>query len=112
MTKIFMPEEFQFTPPTKIHQPSADEIAKLERIFEQDPLWIPTKEEQELLWKNRHYCFDHPHSVTKFVSSIPWGDSSAVSEAYAMLSIWPLLSVPGLTLEVCCIFIYWFDHPK
>ncbi|PRP82087.1 hypothetical protein PROFUN_03777 [Planoprotostelium fungivorum] len=80
--------------------PSKSDVTKMTQLFNTDPLYIPTKEERSMLWTYREYCSRNPISVLKFVWAIPWGDSKAVEEAYSLLTDWPLLPQPAMSLEL------------
>eukprot|EP01117_Protostelium_nocturnum_P008846 TRINITY_DN3170_c0_g2_i1.p1 TRINITY_DN3170_c0_g2~~TRINITY_DN3170_c0_g2_i1.p1 ORF type:complete len:1507 (-),score=561.16 TRINITY_DN3170_c0_g2_i1:79-4599(-) len=85
---------------TAVINPSPDEMFRLNALFKTDPLYPPTKEERDMLWKFKGYCRTVPHSVLKFVWAIPWGEPQAVEEAYSLLADWPLLNEASNALEL------------
>eukprot|EP01114_Cavostelium_apophysatum_P004665 TRINITY_DN1499_c0_g1_i3.p1 TRINITY_DN1499_c0_g1~~TRINITY_DN1499_c0_g1_i3.p1 ORF type:complete len:1359 (-),score=404.78 TRINITY_DN1499_c0_g1_i3:3-4079(-) len=85
----------------QIIYPDAEEKEKMLRIFSADPLYIPSDEEKQLLWRFRNYCCRViPNSVVKFVWCIPWGDCEKVQQAYSLIQKWPVLESPVNALEL------------
>eukprot|EP01119_Soliformovum_irregulare_P012209 TRINITY_DN3158_c0_g1_i2.p1 TRINITY_DN3158_c0_g1~~TRINITY_DN3158_c0_g1_i2.p1 ORF type:complete len:1000 (+),score=298.95 TRINITY_DN3158_c0_g1_i2:13-3012(+) len=80
--------------------PSSLEKEKIYYVMSRDPLYVPSPEEREILWKNRQFCLANPRSVVKFVWAIPWGKPDCVREAYRLLAHWPLLDDPAIALEL------------
>mmetsp|Transcript_28899 Transcript_28899/g.57767 ORF Transcript_28899/g.57767 Transcript_28899/m.57767 type:complete len:1105 (+) Transcript_28899:72-3386(+) len=66
-------------------QEDKDAIAKLART---DPLYAITYKDKHLLWTFREYCSAWPELLPKFLLSVSWGNSEAVSEARKMIKKW------------------------
>lgn len=89
---------------TNVPNVPSDDLAKLNKIFDSgfiffietlakyklfqkknlDPLYVPTQEQRELLWKYRLHCLKHSNknTILKFVWGIPWNSHLAVKEAH------------------------------
>ena len=67
-------------------------LNQLDKIFDKDPLYIPSNEEKKLLWKHRIYCSSNPHSLPKLLISVPWHNRNSVQEMHKLLLHWEILS--------------------
>ena len=72
--------------------PSTQEVLRLKRIIEQDPLSPLSLDEKELVWRHREFVSSSPEALSKLLESCKWDDRTAVAEAHALLQKWAVPS--------------------
>ncbi|XRB07167.1 phosphatidylinositol-4,5-bisphosphate 3-kinase catalytic subunit [Pycnococcus provasolii] len=72
---------------------------QLERIIRADPLTIPDRSEQALLWQKKISLRKKPHALPKVLLSVPWHNRFAVVSMHQLLDEWQPLS-PTAALEL------------
>ncbi|OQV14117.1 Phosphatidylinositol [Hypsibius exemplaris] len=79
-----------------------EDLNTLRALAKRDPLYEPTEQEKELLWRNRYMCRQVPEVLPKLLSAVKWSSRDEVSELYAILARWPLVpNVVALELMDC-----------
>jgi hypothetical protein len=46
----------------------------LESMFSKDALAELTEQEKNVLWRRRHDCLNHPHSLPKLLQAVKWSN--------------------------------------
>eukprot|EP01091_Cochliopodium_minus_P009002 TRINITY_DN2134_c2_g1_i2.p1 TRINITY_DN2134_c2_g1~~TRINITY_DN2134_c2_g1_i2.p1 ORF type:complete len:1422 (+),score=367.59 TRINITY_DN2134_c2_g1_i2:21-4286(+) len=71
--------------------PTSKEKEVLDRLLQEDPLYLLSVEEKELLWKYRFYCTKPPYHLVlpKILLSVKWTEPIQVAEIHLLLKIWP-----------------------
>lgn len=77
-----------------IDSPAPKTLSLLNAIIFSDSLYIPKKEERELVWSYREWARQHPDTISKVMLCIPWGQTGVIQEVYNLLDCWPQLSHP------------------
>ena len=65
-----------------------DEIVKIKRIIEQDPLAPMTDLDKALIWRFKHFIVSSAQSLPKFLQCHSWSDRHQVKEMHIMLAQW------------------------
>eukprot|EP00029_Vermamoeba_vermiformis_P008360 TRINITY_DN3889_c0_g1_i1.p1 TRINITY_DN3889_c0_g1~~TRINITY_DN3889_c0_g1_i1.p1 ORF type:complete len:1634 (-),score=443.27 TRINITY_DN3889_c0_g1_i1:6-4907(-) len=63
-------------------------LPRLQELINTDPLYRPSDEEKQMLWRFRSWCKTQPKAVAKFLLSVPWGDPLVSIEVYSLLQQW------------------------
>ena len=81
--------------------PSNNEKEKLNKLLQEDPLYILNLEEKSLLWKYKNFCAKQPNHLIlpKLLLSVKWTDPKQVSETHLLLKTWPKIP-PVSALEL------------
>lgn len=79
--------------------PDPNEIVRIKRIIEQDPLAVLSPQDKQLIWRFKHFIVSSPAALPKFLQCHSWKDRFQVKEMHIMLRSWaPLKPVAALEL--------------
>jgi hypothetical protein len=79
--------------------PEPEEIVKIKRIIDQDPLTPISKGDRALIWRFRHFIVSSPAALPKFLQCHEWTDRFQVQEMHRLLKSWsPLKPISALEL--------------
>jgi len=80
-------------------QPNEDELIRIKRIVEQDPLAPIGEAEKKLVWRYKHFILTCAEALPKFLQCVPWEDYRQVEEMHTTLAAWSPLK-PTAALEL------------
>ena len=91
--------ELKATTRTMGPSPDPNEIVRIKRIIEQDPLAVLSPQDKQLIWRFKHFIVSSPAALPKFLQCHSWKDRFQVKEMHMMLRSWaPLKPVAALEL--------------
>ena len=68
-------------------QPNEDELIRIKRIIESDPLAPLDDAERKLVWRYKHFILTCAEALPKFLQCVPWEDYRQVEEMHTTLHL-------------------------